>query len=285
MKETKKLQGIEKMRARLQAMEDRADELIEKGDDMTGAERFELLSLVNVSLHTSGKIESLYSIDSCAACEFCQKMISAAACNPLMICGACYAARDSWKEAAWRRHKLNTRILSTVLFTVDELSRLPLPAYCNVRFNEDGDTVNAIMAQNYLRIVKAFPHARFGYFFKNAPAVAAGLQAEEYTDREALPENARFIQSSIFIGFAARATWFADAVFTVYPDAATTAAAIENGAHACNGKKCMDCGFRCYLMQRRENALQIAELLRCSNAARKVVMDAYNARRAAIAAA
>ena len=108
------------MRANLEKLEKRAGAILAKGDSMTDVDRLELLNIVNVAYHDSGKIEGIYSIDSTASCAFCARMIQAAIDNILMICGACYAAADAWKEAAWRRHKLNARILSSVLFTIDE---------------------------------------------------------------------------------------------------------------------------------------------------------------------
>lgn len=272
---------LEKMRANLAMIEMRAEFLLAKGETMTTEDRIELLQLVNVAFHESGKIEGIFSVDSCAACEFCQRMIKAAADNILMICGSCYANADSWKEAAWRRHKLNARIFSSVLFTVEELKTLPLYVARLVRFNEDGDTVNEIMGRNYLRIARAFYTAFFGYFYKNTSAVESALIAEGYTSREKLPENIRFIHSSILIGFEAAEKWFDDCIFTVYPDKATTEEAIARGAWECNGRKCQACGFHCYLAKRQEKPVHIAEVLRCSAAKRAVILAAYNAKKAA----
>lgn len=270
---------LETMRANLAKLETEASGILAKGDSMTAADRARLLDLVNVAYHDSGKIEGCYSIDSCAACDFCQRMISAAAADPLMICGCCYAAADAWKEAAWRRHNLNARIFSTVLFTAEELTALAIGPRC--RFNEDGDTVNATMARNYLRIASTRPGTHFGYWYKNAPAVAEGLQAEGIRSRDQLPDNVRFIHSSAMIGFAAAACWFDDAIFTVYPDEETTAAAIAGGAHECNGRRCRACGYTCYLMTRRAEPLHIAEYLRTNAARRASIRAAYDARKAA----
>ena len=273
------------MRANLAALEKAAADILEKGDSLTEADRRALLRLVNVAFHDSGKIEGIYSVDSTASCEFCARMIHAALDNILMICGCCYAAADAWKEAAWRRHQLNARILSTVLFTADELATLAIGELC--RFNEDGDTVNETMARNYLRIIASHPATRFGYWYKNAPAVAAGLAAEGITTRDALPDNVRFIHSSALIGFPARECWFDDGIFTVYPDADTTLAAVAAGAHECNGRKCRStaCGAYCYLMHRRpEKPVHIAELLRCAASRRAAILAAYNARKAQQAA-
>lgn len=274
---------LETMRRNLAALEARADAILAKGDDMTAADRLELLNIVNVAFHESGKIEGIYSIDSSASCEFCSRMIKAAIDNILMICGACYAAADAWKEAAWRRHKLNARILGTVLFTVQELAALPVGLLC--RYNEDGDTVNETMGRNYLRNAAAHPVTQFGYWYKNAPAVEAALHAEGIHSRDQLPGNVRFIHSSPLIGFPVRPLWFDDAVFTVYPDAETTAAAIAAGAWACNGRRCRACGFNCYMMQRQAEPLQIAEYLRTNAANRARIMAAYLEKKAQEAAA
>lgn len=268
---------LAKMRANLEKLEREAADIIAKGADMTHADRARLLQLINVKLHEEGsKIADIFSIDSTAACEFCTAMRRSAEDNILMICRYCYAAADFWKEASWRRHKLNALILSTVLFTVEELAALPIGALC--RFNEDGDTVNETMARNYIRIALAHHGTRFGYWYKNAPAVEAGLHAEGIHTREDLPDNIRFIHSSMLIGFEAGALWFDDAIFTVFPDAETTEAAIAAGAHECNGRKCRTCGFTCYLMQRPAIPLHIAEVLRCGKAARAEILTAYRAR-------
>jgi len=270
---------LEKMRAALSDREGLAERILAKGDDMTAYDRRLLLECVNVAYHEgSSKIEGIYSIDSSVTCDFCQCMRDAAKKNPLMICGGCYAAADSWKEAAWRRHKLNARILSEVLFSVEELATLAIGDRC--RFNEDGDTVNDIMGINYLRIAASHPHTHFGYWYKNAPAVETALRAEGYHTRETLPQNIRFIHSSLLIGFQVAALWFDDATFTVYPDEETTVAAVAAGALECNGKRYRSCGFTCYLMNRQPSAVNIAEVLRASKATVKTIRAAYDAMKA-----
>ena len=275
---------LETMRKKLDALEARAAEILEKGDAMTAEDRRALINLINVAYHDSGKIEGCFSVDGSASCEFCQRMIKAAIDNLLIICGMCYAAADAWKEAAWRRHKLNALILSSVLFTAEELKALPIDG-TRCRFNEDGDTINETHGRNLLRIAETRPGCMFGYWFKNAGAVEAALHAEGIHTREALPANVRFIHSSPVIGFPVRATWFDDATFTVYPDAETTAEAIAAGAHECNGKRCRACGYWCYVHKRQEAPVNIAEVLRCNAARRAAVLAAYKARKAQEAAA
>lgn len=282
-KKRKYAEKLAKVRAKLVAMEKRAAEIIAKGDAITAADRRALINLINVAYHGSGKIEGCFSVDGSASCEFCQRMIAAAADNLLMICGCCYAAADSWKEAAWRRHKLNAFILSSVLFTAEELAWLPIDG-TRCRFNEDGDTVNVTHGRNLLRIAQTRPGTFFGYWYKNEPAVSGALAAEGYTTRESLPENVRFIHSSALIGFPARATWYDDAIFTVWPDKETTEAAIKAGAWACNGRRCRACGYFCYVHERRPEAIQIAEVLRCGKDMRKLVRAAWDTRKAQEAA-
>ena len=266
------------MRENLEKLETRAAELLEKGDAMSAAERLELLSFVNISYHTSGKIEGAASIDSTAYCGFCEKMRNAAECNALIICGMCYAYAESWKEAARRRHQLNARILSSVLFKKTELAKLAIPsAVC--RINEDGDIVNATHARNVLRIIATHKGSYFGFWYKNAAAVAAGLEAEGIETTEDKPRNACFVQSSILIGFPAIPMWFTDIVFTVYPDKETTLQAIAKGAHECNGRKCENCGWNCYhasaIRRVSGNVQHVAEYLRTNKEKRAAVMAAY----------
>lgn len=259
----------------LRSVEKTADDILKKRtENMTRADVETLLSIVRVAYHDSGKIEGCFSIDGCASCGFCQKMINAAACNPLMICGACYAARDRYKETSWRRHTLNARIMSTVLFTLEELATLPVNGRL-CRFNEDGDTVNCIHARNLLRIAATHPETRFAYFYKNTAAVESGLNAEGYRTREQLPDNVIFTHSSVYIGIPARETWYDDNIFTVYPTPDTLRAALTSGAHECNGRRCRECGYNCFMMKRRPDAIHTAEILRgVKPAGLAVIMDA-----------
>ena len=275
---------LEKMRANLAALEVRAAAILKKctvpGAGLTAADRAELLTLVNVAYHSSGKIETISSLDSTAGCEFCAAMRKAAENDPRIICGMCYAAADSWKEAAWRRHQLNAKILSSVLFTVDEL-RLGLSINTfRCRINEDGDVVNVIHGQNILRLFAAFPHVEFGFWYKNVAAVSGALAAEGITCRADRPKNARFVQSSVIIGQPGAARWFSDVVFTVYPDAAQTVAAIQAGAFECNGRKCKECGYNCYNCAKNgaDSVQHVAEVLRCSAGKRSEILTACAAR-------
>ena len=276
---------LETMRENLNKLEARAAELLNKGDNMTSAERLELLSFVNVAFHKSGKIEGAASVDGTAFCGFCEKMRNAAEYNPLIICGMCYAYADSWKEAARRRHQLNARILSSVLFSKAELETIGILApVC--RINEDGDISNATHARNVLRIIATHKGVYFGFWYKNASAVAAGLEAEGITTKDEKPRNACFVQSSVLIGFPAVPQWFTDVVFTVYPDKETTLEAIARGAHECNGRKCENCGWNCYYAKKARRAAgevqHVAEYLRTNKEKRAAVIAAYEMKKAEV---
>ena len=264
---------LEKMRANLEKLESKANAILEKSE-LTAFDRFQLLELLNIAYHDSGKIEGVASIDGTSACEFCEKMRNSAEKNPLVICGYCYAWADKWKEASFRRHKLNAKILSSVLFTEDELKTLAIPSLL-CRINEDGDITNVIHAQNVLRIQKTHDYIRFGFWFKNVPAVEKALANEGMTTKDSLPKNVVFVQSSVLIGVPAVPAWFTDCVFTVFPDKETTETAIVNGAFECNGKKCKACGYNCYRRERADNVQYIAEYLRTSAAKREGIVAAY----------
>lgn len=268
---------LEKMRANLQRLEDTAEQILAKGESMTATDRMQLISLLNIAYHKSGKIETIASIDGSASCGFCGKLRACAENNPLLICGYCYAAADSWKEASWRRHKLNARILSSVLFTKEELQTVAIPSM-RCRINEDGDVSNVTHARNILRLQLTHDYIKFGFWYKNVPAVSEALRLEGISCRADLPENVTFVQSSVLIGIPAKAAWFTDIVFTVWPTEELTTQAIENGSHKCNGRKCMDCGFYCYhaAARRTEKAQHVAECARCKSEQRARILAAYN---------
>ena len=87
------------------------------------------------------------------------------------------------------------------------------------------------------------------------------------------PENLTLIYSSPIIGLIPRLPEYFDYVFVVFPDKETTKAAIENGACECNGKKCRECGYKCYKHE-WANGSVIAELLKGVNAnERKTIIN------------
>ena len=258
---------LEKMRANLARLESIAAAILEKGDAMTDADRLQLITLVNVAYHDGGKIETITSLDGSCTCDFCEIMRDNARRDPTIICGLCYAARDAYKEASWRRHQLNARILSTVLFTETELSLLAVGTLYG-RINEDGDIVNETHARNVLRFIRIHSASRFGFWYKNAPAVRAGIA------KEGKPANVTMVKSSVHIGKADRPDEFTDIVFTVYPDESSLEEAIRAGAVQCNGRKCMHC-LACYDgIGNGQGVRYVAELLRCSKAQRAAILDA-----------
>lgn len=235
-------------------------------EELTELERYTLINILGTSYHDSGKIEGVTSIDGSAhGCAFCEKMRQAAAGNPAHICGGCYDYKqENDRVNVENRHKLNLVILSTVRFTVEELKMLTMTQIG--RINSSGDIQNEIHAENAINIGYAFKWANIALWAKNVPAVQAAAE------KLGKPENMIFIQSSPIIGRPAQlAKWF-DYTFTVYPDKKTTAAAIANGACACNGKKCRECGYKCYFGAWAPGS-DIAELLKnVTNEKRKEIV-------------
>lgn len=228
--------------------------------EISREDRMRLLKIYQVPFHDTGKIENLYSCDSsCNGCSFCQKIRENGKDNPLLICNYCY---DNEQEKRWvnvkNRHGLQLLIISSVLFTEEELSTLKISGLC--RFNSSGDIENVTMARNYIRIAKSHPSVYFGLFAKNTlPVVIA-------TDMEGKPGNCKYVQSSPIIGKRLnRLAPYFDIQFVVYPDEEITAMAINDGAGECNGKKCMECGYKCYLPESMggwKTGANVAEVLR-----------------------
>lgn len=238
----------------------RVKTILEK-PEITTTDKMELLNIYSASFHKDGKIEGSTSFDSTATnCAFCQKMCKAAEKNPSHICGMCYDKKqEGYKKFILNRHTLNMIIMSNVFFTKDELSRVSCTKIN--RINSSGDTPNLTYAINMLNLASVNPWAVFGYWTKNIKVVEAAC------DKVGKPENVSILQSSCIIGKKVKKSKYADYTFTVYPDEETTTAAINNGACACNGKKCKNCGWKCYYKTWTAGA-DIAELLRGASKAK-----------------
>ena len=219
-------------------------------------DRMILLSIYNVSYHDSGKIEGMYSCDSsCNNCTFCQSIRENSKDNPFVICNYCY---DDAQEKRWvnvkNRHGLNLLIMSSERYTVEELATLKIENL--LRENSSGDIENDIMAENYINIGYSHPNVDVGLFAKNvSPVIRA-------TDKLGKPANMKYIQSSILIGRPAKRAKYFDYVFTVYATEEELQKALKDGACECNGKKCMDCGYMCYVRNGWKIGSNIAEYLR-----------------------
>jgi len=236
-----------------------ANILEKSNNEITAAERFMLLKIYRPAFHKSGKIENIMSYDSTATnCEFCAAMRKAAENNPLHICGYCY---DYSQEHGYKgvnivnRHTLNMIIMSEIEFTVDELKMLPVAAIN--RINSSGDVPNVTYARNMIKLCFAFQFVKFAFWAKNTAAVIAAV------DELGKPENVTLVQSSLIIGKPAALAKYFDFVFTVYLTRDDVDAAVAAGAGECNGKKCMDCGYSCYLdVWKKAGIVNIAEYLR-----------------------
>ena len=225
-------------------------------ENLTAFDRARLLQIYKVAYHESGKIELIYSLDSSATnCDFCIKMRKAAETNPDLICGFCYDFKqEQYRKEVLNRHSLNLLIMSKIEFTVEELATLP--GIGLARVNSSGDAENVIYAKNMLRYAISRGNlAKVAVWSKNVLAYIKAI------DEIGKPENVILIQSSPFINKPVTRAKYFDYVFTVYSDADAVRAAIEAGACECNGKKCKDCGFKCYLGAWEPGA-NIAEFLR-----------------------
>jgi len=250
-----------------------------ESENITAVQRRELLSIYSVAYHDSGKIEGIASLDGTAThCSFCKAMQAAAEMDKTIVCGGCYAlAMESYRTNVTNRNYIRQLIMSKVEFTVDELSTLNIPSRF-VRFNSDGDLENTTQAINYLRIAKAHSWTKAALWTKNLPALKTAIE------KEGKPENMIIIYSSCRLNESRvdlfeKYPWI-DYVFTVYVDKKSTAAAIENGANECNGKKCMDCGFKCYNGTWKKHT-NIAEYLRGVNPQKRAeLLKAVQARKA-----
>lgn len=230
-------------------------ETILKKKALSPGDRRTLLRIYNVSYHDSGKIEGLFSCDSsCHGCTFCQRMMEAGKQNPDIICNYCYDCKleNRWKNVL-NRHGLNMRIMSSVDFSIEELSILPINGMC--RINSSGDIENDTHARNMVRLAYAFPDIRFALWAKNVPAVEAAF------DESGKPRNMKFIQSSPVIGARMILNKYADNTFTVYRKDQIEQA-LATGSMECNGRKCKDCGFKCYKANGWKKGTDIAEVLR-----------------------
>lgn len=237
------------------------NEILSK-ETITSLDRKKLLAILQVPFHDSGKIEGIQSIDSSAHnCSFCEKMIEAGKENPDLICNYCY---DRKQETRWlavkNRHGLQLKILSSVLFEIDELALLPI--YTDkVRFDSSGDIENVIQARNYIRIARAHETTTFTLWTKNLVALKQAI------DIEGKPENLIVIYSDPIIdntknhGTIFKSFPWIDNIFMVArPEKIDSF--IASGMNECNGKKCIDCGYKCYVRNAWKNHTVIVEKLR-----------------------
>lgn len=243
----------------------RVVEILSKGK-LTTEDRIELLTIYAPSYHDSGKIEGITSLDSsCSNCEFCKHMLKAAESDETIICGLCYdKQQEAYKKHLRNRHSLNMLIMQEIEYTETELAHVNLTKLS--RINSSGDTPNETYARNMLRLAKVNPWVQMGYWAKHtAPVIKA-------CDAVGKPKNVTLIQSSIHIGKPAKLQRYFDYTFTVYPDKESTLKAIANGASECNGRKCRECGFKCYYGT--HTGTDIAEVLRGANKAKRAAIMA-----------
>lgn len=220
-------------------------------------DRMQLLRIYNIAYHETGKIEGVWSLDSTATnCDYCRKMREYAAAHPELdiVCGYCYDfAQELYRYNTLNRHTLNMIIMESVEFEIEELATLPAGEL--VRVNSSGDSSNDTYAENMIKFCIAHPNSKCGIWSKHT------ITYIHACDKYGKPANVVLIQSSPFVNKPVKRAKYFDYVFTVYKSKEAVEKAIENGACECNGKKCADCGYKCYFGLWAEGA-NIAEFLR-----------------------
>jgi hypothetical protein len=145
--------------------------------------------------------------------------------------------------------------MANVEFTVGELAILPGSG--NIRVNSSGDSPNVIYAENMIKYAMAHSNDNVAIWSKNAFAYIKACQ------KFGKPENVTLVYSSPFVNKIVPCPMFFDFVFAVFSDENEIAKAIENGAGECNGKKCAECGYKCYnKMWIDSGKTVVAEILR-----------------------
>ena len=228
-------------------------------DTITAADRMQLLKILNIAFHEGGKIEGIYSIDSTATnCSYCKAMRAAAKNIIKHICNYCYdyAQEHSFKgKNVLNRHTLNMIILSAVEFTDQELATLNIIGLC--RFNSSGDIQSNTMALNYFRIAANNPYCKFALWAKNVAAVKYALSVC------GKPENLTLIFSNPIINGRPILPGGYDYTFSVYTPGKIESILSTGDYMECNGKKCKECGYKCYMRLWPAGA-NIAEKLRAN---------------------
>lgn len=232
--------------------------ILEKGiENLTHADKLALLRIYNVAYHESGKIEEIFSLDSTASnCSFCKQMRKYAETHSDCICAYCYdIGQEKYKIASLARHTLNLIIMANVEFTVEELQTLP--GNGNVRVNSSGDAPNVTYAENMIKYALAHSFANVAIWSKNAFAYIKACK------KYGKPGNVTMIYSSPFVNKIVPCPAYFDFVFCVFSDEKAIENALANGAGECNGKKCKECGFKCYNKAwKNSGKAVVAEILR-----------------------
>lgn len=237
-------------------------------NNLTPAARVELVNMLSkaVAYHKSGKIEGLFSLDvACSNCAFCQKMQEAGKSDPAIICGYCYT--NSMFAAPRAAHEITGLILSNMALTPVEAAAVAIPGYM-FRFDSDGEIINATHAANILQLVRTHPLTKFAIWTKRP-----GL-LNPFILQDGKPDNLTIGISSVEINKPQENPFiWCDFVFTVYTPEGMKKA-LARGERECNGKKCRDCGFSCYMTGRTASGpVYVAEALRKPSRAKKETFD------------
>ena len=235
------------------------ENILTKPEPLTHADRLMLIMIYQTSFHDSGKIEGIMSADSsCHGCEFCRNARKAAETDPTLICKYCYDEKqENDRVHTLNRHQLNMLIMSSVLFTEEELSLVPVSVIN--RINSSGDVPSRIYALNITTMIALHKNVKFSWWAKNARPV---IEAMEELGK---PDNLILIYSGIVINRIPKLPKYFDYGFIVAVDKASVKRllALPNTGE-CNGKKCKECGFKCYTGAWKDGTI-IVEYLRGIN--------------------
>lgn len=200
---------------------------------------------IHISDNMSAKLDGIPSISTPCTCNpFCKARMN----NPELICHYCFAANTISHYHTTLKPALedNFKLLTTRLLEDDELPifkteenapRSTVTNKCDkIRIESFGDCYNVTQARNYIRIAKANPTKRFGFWSKNYAIVR---KAQEL---EGKPSNVVFIASSPKLNAPIELPEGFDKVFTVYTKEYIKEHNIDIN---CGAKSCLGCGL-CY---------------------------------------
>lgn len=238
---------------------------------ITETDKWTLIQSVPNSIHKTGKIAGAGSIDCSASnCEFCRKMRKAAETDATIICSLCYDyAQEQYKINALNRHSLTMLILESVRFSREQLQTVQFSFI--ERICSSGDTPNVVFAENVIDMIDLHPYAHVAWWAKNTAAVITAV------DKLGKPSNLKLVQSAIRIDKSEPLKKYFNYLFLVSATKEKVKEYTANGCCECNGKKCQECGWKCYFGSWPDGSV-IVEYLRCSKEKRQEIIAAIEKR-------
>lgn len=209
---------------------------------------------IHVTNHSKGtKMDGFQSIGTTSLCNpICQKRKEQ--CGG--VCAHCYAdALCKFRGSLNKNLTENFRNLSARLLTPKEAKAVPVTS-AYARIESFGDVATVTQARNYIRIIRAHRHIRFGIWSKNDGIWHAAFKAE------GKPRNCTYVHSSMDLNRVDEIKpWmrrYTDHVFTVWDKQAYDQRFRDDKVTECAGIRCMTC-LKCY---RKGTSFEINERLR-----------------------